>query len=183
MKGKWAVLTVLMGLCAPALLWVQNTPQSTASLEKKARQAAHAGKIAYKLTTPEELNAVLGRPKSQRKEQGGGMEMLTLWYSGLTARFTGMRERGGPFTLQALNGKGSWLDNIIGRGGAIDIGQDRPVVLRSADDLAKFDSFWGFAGVSLAGLDLREHKATLEKMPFDSQTHWPPRDRLPEGFD
>ncbi|MCX5646191.1 MAG: hypothetical protein NTZ17_16145 [Phycisphaerae bacterium] len=49
--------------------------------------------------------------------------------------------------------------------------------------MTKFDPFWGFASVSLAGLDLREHKTTLEKMPFDSRTLWPPRDRLPEGFD
>jgi len=183
MKDKWVILIVLTSLCATALLGAQNTSQSTASLEEKARQAAAEGKIAYKLTTPEELNAVLGPPASEKKEQDGGMEMLTLQYAGLTARFTRLREIGGPFTLQALNGKGSWLDNLLGGGPAIDIGQDRPVVLRSPDDLAKFDSFWGFAGVSLAGLDLREHKATLEKMPFDSRTQWPARDKLPEGFD
>jgi serine protease AprX len=183
MKDKWVTLIALTSLCATALLGAQSTPQPTASLEEKARQAASEGKIAYQLTTPEELNAVLGPPASEKKEQDGGMEMLTLQYVGLMARFTRLREIGGPFTLQALNGRGNWLDNIIGGGAAIDIGQNRPVVLRSTDDLAKFDSFWGFAGASLAGLDLREHKATLEKMPFDSRTQWPARDKLPESFD
>ena len=183
MKDKWVIFTVLTSLCATALLGAQSASPPTASPEEKARQAAREGRIAYKLTTPEELNAVLGPPAGEKKEQDGGMEMLTLQYAGLTARFARMRESGGPFTIQALNGRDSWLDVILGKGAAIDIGRNRPIELRSTDDLAKFDSFWGFAGVSLAGLDLREQKATLEKMPFDSRTQWPPRDRLPEGFD
>ncbi len=183
MKDRRVILIVLTSLCATALLGAQNTPQSTPSLEEKARQAASEGKIAYRLTTPEEVKAVLGPPASEKKEQDGGMEMLTAQYAGLTARFARMRESGGSFTVRALIVRGNWFDSLIGGGRVIDIGENRPVVLRSTDDLAKFDSFWGFAGVSLAGLDLREHKATLEKMPFDSRTQWPPRDKLPEGLD
>ncbi len=71
----------------------------------------------------------------------------------------------------------------MGDGEQIDIGQNRPIELRTEADLAKFDPFWGYAGVSLAKLDLRNHTATLEKMPFDSRTGWPSPDKLPEGFD
>jgi serine protease AprX len=185
MKDKRVAFTVLTTLCATALLGAQNPPPSTPSLAEKARQAAGEGKIAYKLTTPEELNGLLGPAQSEKKDQDGGTEMLTLQYPDLTARFTRMRGYTAPFTLQMLSVRVEWLESLLGlkKGGAIDIGRDRQIVLHSADDLAKFDPFWGFAGVSLAGLDLREQKATLEKMPFDSRTQWPPQDKLPEGFD
>jgi len=65
----------------------------------------------------------------------------------------------------------------------IDIGEKRQIVLRNEDDLNRFDSFWGYANVSLACLDLREHIELLEKMTFDSLTVWPESDKLPKGFD
>jgi serine protease AprX len=185
MTHRWGVLAVLAGLHATCLLGAQNGPARAQPVREKARQAAQEGKIAYKLTTPEELKELLGPPADEKKNQDGGMELLTLQYPDLTARFGRMREFPAPFTLLTLGSGGGVLDSLLGKqkGGPIDIGQNRQAVLRSEADLAKFDPFWGLANVSLAKLDLREHKAALEKMPFDSRTVWPPRDKLPEGYD
>jgi serine protease AprX len=175
MRNEWRILAVLTSLYATTLWAAQDAAPPAKSLVEKARQAAGAGRLAYRLTTPEELKAVLGPPVTEDRKRDGGMEVLTLRYPGLTAQFGGMWEFPSSFTLLAI---GSPEDES-----QIDIGQERQVVLRSADDLTKFDAFWGLADVSLVRLDLREHQATLEKMPFDSQTQWPGRDKLPEGFD
>ncbi|MBN1114633.1 MAG: S8/S53 family peptidase, partial [Oligoflexia bacterium] len=50
------------------------------------------------------------------------------------------------------------------------------------DDLLKFDDFWGYAGVSLEKLDLRKHYDLLAKMPFDTETVFPDKSKLPENF-
>jgi serine protease AprX len=138
-----------------------------------ARHEAAEGKLAYKLTTLEEFEALLGPAENKKKTNDGGMEILDVSYSNLKARFGRMREYSVPFTLLWINAKGK----------QIDIGQERQVVLCSEGDLHKFDPFWGFANVSLAHLDLREHVELLDKMPFDSQTVWPESDKMPEGFD
>jgi len=140
---------------------------------KIARRAAAEGKLAYKLTTPEELKALLGHADKEATKGDGGMVILDQSYSGMSARFGRMRNYSTPFTLLWINTGGTW----------IDIGQKRQIVLRNADDLHRFDSFWGFAGVSLARLDLREHLELLETMPFDSRTVWPESDKMPNGFD
>ena len=138
-----------------------------------ARRAAAQGKLAYKLTTPEELKALLGSAEMETQKGDGGMEILDLRYPGVSVRFTRMRRFPSPFTLIWINAGGK----------KIDIGQKRQIVLRNVDDLHRFDSFWGFAGVSLARLDLREHLELLNKMPFDSRTVWPESDKMPTGFD
>jgi subtilisin family serine protease len=101
------------------------------------------------------------------------MEILDITFSDVKARFGRMRDFSAPFTLL-------W---IIVQGKGIDIGQQQQITLRNEDDLKKFDPFWGFAGVSLANLDLREYRKLLDTMPFDSQTVWPETDKMPEGFD
>lgn len=188
MRKQWEIAAVLASLWAASLLGASSASPPAASLVDKARQAVQEGKIAYKLTTPEELRVLLGPPRSEQRRRDGGMEVLTVQYPDLTARFARTTEPVGVFTLVSLGAKGApggWLDTVLGYDGQrpIDIGRDRSVVLRTPDDLAKFDTFWGYAGVSLSGLDLREREAMLEKMPFDSRTQWPPRDRLPDGFD
>ena len=137
------------------------------------RSALAEGKLAFRLTTPEELTAILGPPDDRTERQEGGMSMLTMRYGGITARFGKMRQCETPFTLLQL---GSRTDRY-------DIGQDNPVVLRNQSDLDRFDSFWGFAGVSLANVDLRDHQERIDKMPYDTRTQWPLPDRLPKGFD
>ncbi len=185
MTHRWIIPAVLAGLHATCLLGGQSAPAQAQAVREKARQAAQEGRIAYKLTTPEELQELLGPPVKEKKDRDGGMELLMLQYPDLTARFGRMWEFPAPFTLLALGGGGGVLDALLGKqnDGPIDIGQDQQVVLRSEADLAKFDPFWGLANVSLAKLDLRERKDALEKMPFDSRTVWPPRDKLPEGYD
>jgi serine protease AprX len=183
MRNPWKILVVLASLYATTLWAAQDAAPPAASLVEKARQAAAEGKIIYKFTTPEELKALLGPPQSEKKKQDGGMETLVLQYPDLTARFGWTADSNAPFRLHELEPKANWLYAIWGIEDMIDIGQDRQLVLRSTADWAHLDPLWGFAGVSLARLDLREQKALLEKMPFDSLTLWPPRDRLPEGFD
>ncbi len=179
MKNLPRAIVAVLGLWATGLVAAQT---EQAALEK-ARQAAGEKKLAYKLTTPEELKELLGPPASEKTARDGGMEMLNLQYPDLIVRFTRMADFKAPFTLVTLSGRTSWLGGIIGPGGHIDIGQDRLVELRTEADLAKFDPFWGYAGVSLAKLDLRSQETMLRKMPFDSRTRWPSADRLPEGFD
>ncbi|MCU0914559.1 MAG: hypothetical protein MUC88_08360 [Planctomycetes bacterium] len=179
MANKWGILMVLMCLSTISGVGTQATAQETESLAEKARQAARAGQLAYRLTTLEDFKAMLGPPVSEKKEQDGGMELLNLRYSVVAAQFVRTRENGTPFTLRALMTTSPGSEE----GNEIDIGQNRTVELRSADDLAKFDAFWGFAGISLARVDLRAHQAILDKMPYDSRTHWPGHDKLPEGFD
>ena len=144
-----------------------------ASRVEIARRAATEGKVAYKLTTPAELKALLGPGAKEIRKNDGGMEILDLRYSDVMARFGRMRNYSNSLTLLLMNAGGK----------RIDIGQERQVVLRNEGDLEHLDSFWGFAGMSLTRLDLRGHIALLEKMPFDSQTIWPDADRMPKGFD
>jgi len=137
------------------------------------RRAVADGRLAFKLTTPDEFKALLGAPTQENTKADGGMETLALAYPGVQAMFGRMRDYSAPFTLLGLGVRGEGLD----------IGQDRQIVLRSAADLAKFDPFWGLANVSLARVDLTDQGELLAKMPFDSRTAWPSSDKLPKGLD
>jgi hypothetical protein len=137
------------------------------------RKAAGDGTIAFRLTTPDELERLLGKPQSQRNEREGDMMVRVVEFSGVTATFCRLGEFAGPFTLFELRVEGV----------AVDIGRERQLVLRTVDDLEKLDSFRGLAGVSLAKLDLRDQSSSLGKWSFDSRTVWPGADRLPAGFD
>jgi len=137
------------------------------------RSAAAKGKIVYRLTTPEELQAILGKPTGERTSRDGEMDSLILQYSNAEAEFVKMSNQSRPFTLIRL----------VAGGERIDIGSGRQIVLRNEDDLKKLDSFWGLEGISLEKLDLRSHLKLLGTLPFDSRTIWPTADRMPEGFD
>ena len=66
---------------------------------------------------------------------------------------------GGPFTLARLTvGATAGGD---GEAAELDIGQNRPMVLRSVRSLASVDRFFGLAGASLVRLDLREEAKRL----------------------
>lgn len=166
------VTVLLLGFLTQPVCAKQTTSEKPSTIEI-VRRAAVEGKIAYKLTTPEELKALIGSDVKEKITNDGGMEILDLNCSGIMARFGRMRDYSAPFTLLFINAKGA----------SLDIGQERQIVLRNEDDLKKFDPFWGFANVSLANLDLREHRKLLDTMPFDSQTVWPKPDKMPEGFD
>ena len=171
------ILPKVLFVCA-LLYWLtcstfaeSGTAQS--GIEEMLHRAAQEGKLAYKLTTPEELKVLLGSEGKETIRNDGGMVILDTRYSDVRARFGRMRDFSTPFTLLWINAEGK----------GIDIGQERQIVLRNEGDLDKFDPFWGFANMSLTRLDLREHIELLEKMPFDSQTIWPDTDKMPEGFD
>ena len=163
-------MTPVLAFCSAAVAdpgTAEKTPVET------IRSAVTQGKVAFSLTTPDELEAILGPTSVRKKRTDGGMEILTLRYPDLVAGFGRMTEFGKPFTLRWLSVEGL----------AVDVGQDKQVVLKSKDDLSKFDPFSGFTGVSLVELDLRPCGAVLAQMPFDTRTEWPPRDKMPAGFD
>jgi len=153
---------------------------------ERVRSAAAEGKLAYKLTVPEELKVLLGPPITETTVNDGGMQKLILDWPGINATFVKMRNYSAPFTLwyMKVGGKSIRIGNFadIFGGMPVDVGRNRTIVLRNENDLTKFDSFWGYANVSLANLDLREHRKLLDTMPFDSQTVWPGSDKLPDGF-
>ena len=137
------------------------------------RAAAKDGRIAFRLTTPEELEGMLGKPQNQRQERKGDMVVKVVEFPGVTANFGKFGEFAGPFTLFDLQVEGQ----------SVDIGRARQRVLRTVDDLSKLDTFWGLAGVSVAKLDLRDQSKAVSKFTFDSQTVWPAADKLPAGFE
>ncbi len=166
------MLVILFCLLGTSIRAEQGAATKSNPLEI-ARRAAAEGKLAYKLTTPEELKALLGPALKEAKKGDGGMEALDLDYADMQAKFGRMKRYSTPFVLFGIMAKGE----------LIDIGQNRKIVLRNENDLKKFDPFWGFANVSLANLDLRECRELLETMPFDSRTVWPDSSKMPDGFD
>lgn len=166
------VLTFLLFFSTISVCATTDTPTKSNPADI-VRRAVAEDKLAYKLTTPEELKAMLGPAENEAVRNDGGMEILELKYSDVQVMFGRMRRYSTPVTLLWINVKGKPLD----------IGQDRQIVLQNEDDLKKFDPFWGLANVSLAKLDLRTHLQLLKTLPFDSQTKWPGPDKLPDGFD
>lgn len=178
-------LVTLFALVALSFFMPSNSVDlSTANL---VYSAAKEGKLAYKLTVPEELKKLLGPTIAETTVNDGGMQKLILDWPGINATFIKMRDYSTPFTLlyMKVGGKSVRIGNFTDVFGGIlvDIGCDKAIVLRNEDDLTKFDPFWGFANVSLANLDLRGHRKLLDTMPFDSQTVWPEPNKMPEEFD
>jgi hypothetical protein len=150
----------------------EDTPPKSSAAEA-ARTAAKAGTLTFRLTTPDELEGMLGKPQNKRDGREGDVMTRVLEFPSVVATFGRFGEFAGPFTLFELQVEGQ----------PVDIGRERQRVLRTLDDLGKLDSFWGLAGVSLAKLDLRDQLKAVSKLTFDSQTVWPAADRLPTGFD
>jgi subtilisin family serine protease len=146
-------------------------PESTTA--ELARAATKDGEFRYRLTTPEEVKALLGAPTEERWGSDGGMDVLSLSYPGVSAIFGRQKEQVTLPTLVRLT-----VDDET-----VDIGEDQLVMLRDRSDLERVDPFRGLQNVSLAGLDLRADGDLLQRLPFDSSTVWPSADRLPPGFD
>jgi subtilisin family serine protease len=150
-----------------------TTPASRpADVAVAARSAAQVGLLVFRLTTPAELKALLGAPEKQHAEKDGDGKFLIYEYPGVQAGFGRLSENA-PYVLF----------QIAAQGTPLDIGRDRIITLRSIDDLAKLDTFWGVANVSLVRLDLTEQKSRLDTLPLDNRTQWPAADKLPKGFD
>ncbi len=135
------------------------------------RSAAADGKIAYRLTTPDEFKAIAGQPTKEWTEYDG--ELICMEYPGIKARFFGKPEINVSHTIVG----------VLCEGKEIDIGEDRPIALRYEEELDKFESVMGYSGVDLSRLDLSRKGELLKAMPFDSFTIWPKSHRLPPDFD
>lgn len=146
--------------------------KNKSDLLTKIKNGIDTGRIAYKLTEPEEVKTLLGAPQTETERKSGGMLVLELEYPDMSIVFGKMRNDPAPFTLR----------EVFFKGKKIDIGEGNKVVLRSNDDLRKIDKFWGFSNISLIRLDLRDKIELINSMTFDTFTDWPSEDKLPEGF-
>lgn len=146
--------------------------KNKSDLLTKIKNGIDSGRIAYKLTEPEEVKTLLGAPQTETERKSGGMLVLELEYPDMSIVFGKMRNDPAPFTLR----------EVFFKGKKIDIGEGNKVVLRSNDDLKKIDKFWGFSNISLIRLDLRDKIELINSMTFDTLTEWPSEDKLPEGF-
>ena len=152
----------------------ESNPSQKIELINILQSAVKSGDIRYKLTEPEEIKVLLGNPQQESTRKSGGFDILEISYPDIKIRFGKMRsDKDAPFTILRITISGQ----------KIDIGQNKKLRLRSNSDLRKLDRFWGFQNVSLVKLDLREKVELLSAMTFDSDTEWPPQEKLPSGFD
>lgn len=148
-------------------------PASGQSPADIVQQAVAEGRLAFRLTSRAEIEAMLGAPDVVIEEVDGGMEGLHLQYGEIVLRLWRSRDGDQPHTLRVVELASTTLD----------IGQQRQLALRTEVDLALLDSFVGLQDVSLERLDLREHGDLLDSLPFDTLTAWPAPQLLPSGFD
>jgi len=132
-----------------------------------------SGEVADKLTDPNEIVALLGEPHTEKMRRDGGMEMLTMCFPNVEARFSRFRKFGGPFTLGGIHVNGK----------EIELEEETPLVLRNLHDLSKMNFFYGLQNVSLKKLDLRQSYNQFRRFSFDTLTQWPTSEKLPMGFD
>ena len=156
---------------------VFSSPQAPSPEPASAARLAAAieqGRLAWQLSDPDEVAAVLGTPKADETGRDGGMEVRS-WTYGDTFRVTFLRQANspGPFVLAEARDGSRRLRLAPG---------DR-LVLRTPADLAKLRPFTGLQNVDVSRLDLRGEGERLRDQAFDTRTLWPPADRLPLGFD
>ncbi len=148
-----------------------SSASPSTNIVQMARSAVKSGELVFRLTTPEELKALLGAPEKERNEKEGDGKILILEYPSVQAVFGQFGEN--PYaTLFAVS-----IDGV-----PLDIGRDKPVTLRRLDDLVRLDTFWGVTGMSLIKLDLTAQMARLNELPFDSRTQWPAPEKMPKEF-
>jgi len=153
------------------------TENSSGDVLSTARQALESGKLLYRLSEPEELTALLGKPDEQKEGKQFGSTFQFYIYSGLEFAFYKPGNPTMPYVLFGMRNNGRWLDPEI------IFGKKQTLVLRNNDDLEKIDAFNGLNNVSLVNCDLRDKAEFLNSMNFDTMTRWPSAEMLPEGFD
>ena len=125
---------VMLAAATTAVARPADAPPKPATAES-VQEAMKSGALAFRLTTPEEFRGMVGQEVRSRKERSGERELLTLELPGAEAvfqRFQGDFERASlPFTL--------WSMTVDGR--AVDLGQERPLLLRTEVDLKVLDAF------------------------------------------
>ena len=169
---KYDHLKSFVILCCVFSLMISLNADERQKLIERIKEEIKSGRIAYKLTEPEEIMAMLGAPQKEEERRSGGMQILEFAYPDVEIAFWKMRNEPTPFTL----------GRILHKKVPIDIGENDKVVLRTNDDLRKMDRFWGLANISLVRLDLSDQMDFLNSMTFDTLTEWPGEDKLPAGF-
>jgi hypothetical protein len=177
MRYQVAVMpALLLGLLA-ALDCAESNATAKPSPADIVRTAAAKGKLAYKLTTPEELKTLLGEPQREEDDNNGVMEWFVMHYPIVEIHFSRFRiYKDDPLTLRS----------IIIRGKKVNIGGEDPPALRNANDLKKIASLKRITSlhdISLKDLDLTDQGKYLKRLDFDTTTVWPPSEKLPPGFD
>ena len=166
------MLTIILGLFTTFLCAEPNTDAKLSPADI-IHQAIKSGKIAYKLTDPNEIKAILGEPQNQKTRRSGGMLLLKMYFpNSVEVGFSKFKKFGGPFTLRdiTINGKD------------IELGEEQLLVLRTTQDLEKLSGFTGLQSVSLKNLDLTKEYDNFKNFNFDSLTQWPGPEKLPAGF-
>lgn len=141
---------------------------------KSLQTAVQNGQLAWKLSEPEDVRKVLGSPQNESSERDGGWD-LRLWSYGkdLQVVFGKEHDASTPFVLLGGDEKGVRLE----------LKPDERLALRSEADLAKLAPFTGFQDVDARKADLRREGQRLAQWPFNTRTLWPPKEKLPKGFD
>ena len=167
------MLALLLGLLA-TLVCAESNVTAKPSPADIIHQAVKSGKIAEKLTDPNEIKAILGKPQTEKMRRSGGMVMLDMYFpNNIEVRFSKFKKYGEhPFTLRdiTINGK------------RVELDQGGPLVLRTTKDLRKLNRFNGLQNVSLKKLDLTKEYDNFKNFNFDSLTQWPGPEKLPAGF-
>jgi len=91
MQSTRSLLLMILGLVLASTPALQTRAAEDASRTpvgpEDLRKAARDGTIAFRLTTPDELERCLGKPQSQRKEKQGDMVIQVLEFPGVAAIF------------------------------------------------------------------------------------------------
>jgi hypothetical protein len=165
---KPVFLILLLVFSVSAEIKAASKP-STADI---VRSAAADGRLAYKLTTPEELKALLGKPQRENKNDEGDVIWLDIGYPDIDAWFM-KRDGNSSFRLLRV----SIADKELNIGGMLQ--WQRQVIVRNIDDFREIE----LRNVDLRNLNLAGEGNYLKDQDFDSLTKWPGLERLPAGFD
>lgn len=139
---------------------------------ERFQAAVRSGELRFRLSTPEEVGALIGKPDTTEQKPDGGMEIAFHRHGSLELMYDRFREWGEqPFVLLSAHWKGQELPPPLG-----------PLKLRSTDDLKRLSPFTGLRGVDCSSVDLRASAKLLGRMPHDTDTRWPSPNKLPEDF-
>jgi len=162
------ILALILGLLA-SLVCAESNATAKPDPADIVRTAASDGRLAYNLTTPDELKSIAGQPTKEWTEDDG--EVIWMEYPSIRAVFLGKSET--SFTLRRLSIKGKDIDI----GGILQ--GERQVIVKNIQDFRKID----LRNVDLRSLNLTNESDYLKKQEFDSLTQWPDPEKLPTGFD
>ena len=167
-----AVLGFLFFIVFIVLLFALSSPKVDSAMAKKVYSGVAEGKIAYGVTTPQQMQELLGYCIFQTKVSA--LEETRVYFDypgGVHAVF--VQRKGGSFTLLhlILGGTnlqiGNHLRDTLG-GKFVDIGFRRSK-LSSGVDINNLDSFNGLKGACLVNIDLKGYRDVLEKARFDTK--------------